>query len=208
MVQVWTFTMLIMLLLVPPLVIYILIMFFMYQVLPKISYMFTVFSTDNTVLLEYFLDRFLIKDLDTRRVLLQGPCRDGLYPIPRAWRQVFGVFKPSLQVWHKHLGHPSFHIVTKLVKSNKLLCSSPSGSNSQHVCDSCQQVKSHQLPYPVYTTVSSKPLQLVFSDVWGLAPDSVERKKYYVSFIDDFSKCTWVYLLRFKSEVLQKFTEF
>jgi hypothetical protein len=42
----------------------------------------------------------------------------------------------------------------------------------------------------------------------GPAPNSVGRKKYYVSFIDDFSKFTWIYLLRFKSEVFQKFTEF
>jgi hypothetical protein len=49
---------------------------------------------------------------------------------------------------------------------------------------------------------------LCFSDVWGLTPDSIGRKKYYISFIDDFSKFTWVYLLHFKSEVFQKFTEF
>jgi hypothetical protein len=48
----------------------------------------------------------------------------------------------------------------------------------------------------------------VFSDVWGPAPDSVGRYKYYVSFIDDFSKFTWIYLLKFKPEVFQKFHEF
>jgi hypothetical protein len=42
-------------------------------------------------------------------------------------------------------------------------------------------------------------LELVFSDVWGLAIDSFSRKKYYVSFIDDYSKFTWIYLLRHKS---------
>jgi hypothetical protein len=29
-----------------------------------------------------------------------------------------------------------------------------------------------------------------------------------VSFIDDFSKFTWIYLLKYKSEVFQKFHEF
>jgi len=51
-------------------------------------------------------------------------------------------------------------------------------------------------------------LQLVFSDVWGPAPSSVGRKTYYVSFIDDYSKFTWVYFLRHKSEVFQTFKEF
>jgi hypothetical protein len=36
----------------------------------------------------------------------------------------------------------------------------------------------------------------------------VGRKKYYVSFIDDYSKFTWVYLIMFKSEVFVKFQEF
>jgi hypothetical protein len=38
-------------------------------------------------------------------------------------------------------------------------------------------------------------LQLVFSDVWGSTIDSFGNKKYYVSFIDDYSKFTWLYLL-------------
>jgi hypothetical protein len=37
---------------------------------------------------------------------------------------------------------------------------------------------------------SSHQLELVYSDVWGPALESVGRYKYYVSFIDDFSKFT------------------
>jgi hypothetical protein len=56
--------------------------------------------------------------------------------------------------------------------------------------------------------MSRQPLELIFSDVWGPAPDSIGRNKYYVSFIDDYSKFTWIYLLKFKSDVFQKFHEF
>jgi histone deacetylase 1/2 len=76
------------------------------------------------------------------------------------------------------------------------------------VCDACQKGKSHQLPYPKSFSESSAPLELVFSDVWGPAVESVGRKKYYVSFIDDYTKFTWIYLLKYKSEVFQKFQEF
>ena len=76
------------------------------------------------------------------------------------------------------------------------------------MCDACQQAKSHQLPHSRSQNKSSAPLELVFSDVWGPALDSVGRKNYYVSFIDDFSKFTWIYLLKHKSEVFQKFQEF
>jgi hypothetical protein len=56
--------------------------------------------------------------------------------------------------------------------------------------------------------VSSHPLELVFSDVWGHAPNSVGGSKYYVSLTDDYSKYTWIYHLKFKYEVFQKFVEF
>jgi hypothetical protein len=49
---------------------------------------------------------------------------------------------------------------------------------------------------------------LFFLDVWGPAIDSFGCKKYYVSFIDDYSKFTWIYLLRSKSEVFKYFIEF
>jgi hypothetical protein len=76
------------------------------------------------------------------------------------------------------------------------------------VCDACQQTKSHQLPYPKSDSVSKSLLELVFSDVWGPARDSIGRNKYYVSFINDFSKLTWIYLLKNKFKVFQKFKEF
>jgi hypothetical protein len=48
----------------------------------------------------------------------------------------------------------------------------------------------------------------MFFDVWGPAPSSVGRFKYYVSFIDDHSKFTWLYLLKNRSDVFQKFYDF
>jgi histone deacetylase 1/2 len=44
--------------------------------------------------------------------------------------------------------------------------------------------------------------------VWGHVPDSINKNKYYVSFINDFSKLTWIYLLKKKSDVFQRFHDF
>ena len=74
--------------------------------------------------------------------------------------------------------------------------------------DACQKGKNHRLPYPKSRSVSSSALELVFPDVWDPVPTSVGKNSFYVSFIDDFSKFTWIYLLRHKSEVFQKFHEF
>jgi hypothetical protein len=72
------------------------------------------------------------------------------------------------------------------------------------VCDACACAKAHQLS----SSISSAPLQLIFSDVWGHAIESFGRKRYYVSFINDYSKFTWIYLLRHKFEVYKYFLEF
>jgi histone deacetylase 1/2 len=42
----------------------------------------------------------------------------------------------------------------------------------------------------------------------GPTPTSVGRHDYYVSFIDDFCKFTWIYLLRYKFEVFSCFKDF
>jgi hypothetical protein len=76
------------------------------------------------------------------------------------------------------------------------------------VCDACQQAKSHQLPYTRSDSKSSSPLELIFSDVWGPAIEFVGRYRYYVSFIDDFSKFIWIYLIKHKYDVFHKFQDF
>jgi histone deacetylase 1/2 len=96
-------------------------------------------------------------------------------------------------------------VVQQNIRKNKL---SHLPEINPYVCDSCQLAKSHQLPYPVSTSVSTVPLEQVFSDVWGPAPISVGKHAYYVSFIDDYSKFTSIYLLTKRSEVYQVFLNF
>ena len=49
---------------------------------------------------------------------------------------------------------------------------------------------------------------MIHSDVFGLVlVPSLGKSVYYVSFIDDFSRYTWIYFLRKKYEVFDKFKE-
>ena len=62
---------------------------------------------------------------------------------------------------------------------------------------------------PVKEIISKRKLQCVHSDVCGPMPkESIGGRKYFVTFIDDYSRCCQVYFLRHKSEVLEKFKEF
>ena len=145
-----------------------------------------------------------------RKTLYRGRCIRGLYPLvpefQRHNKQACGAIKLSSTRWHDRLGHASFSLVEHLFRKNKLPFVGE--CNVETICDSCQRAKCHQLPYPISTSVSTKPLQLIFSDVWGLAPSSVGRHTYYVSFIDDYSKFSWIYLLKKRSEVFQVFKNF
>jgi hypothetical protein len=168
-------------------------------------------TSDNECFLELHPTFFLVKDQHTRHTLLHSHCRNDLYPIPPVVPSSTKLFlptaKPSTLEWHGRLGHPYFKIVSRVLQFNKL----PFVSNKQsgtHICDACQQAKSHQLPFPKSISVSKAPLELVFSDVWGPAPSSFGNHSYYVLFINDFSKFTWIYLLKHKFEVFDKFQSF
>jgi hypothetical protein len=111
-----------------------------------------------------------------------------------------------VELWHSRLGCPSFNTVDYVLKNNKLPFVQEESSES--VCDACQKAKSHQHPYRRSDSTSSHPLEHVFSYVWGPAVELVGRYKYYVSFIDDFSKYTWLYLIKKKSDGFQAFQSF
>ena len=56
---------------------------------------------------------------------------------------------------------------------------------------------------------TSSVFDLIHSDVGGPSPImAFSGHCYYVTFIDDHSRCTWVYLLKKKSNVLPLFTQF
>ena len=54
-----------------------------------------------------------------------------------------------------------------------------------------------------------KPLKIVHSSVWGPINNTyVGGTKYFVTFIDDFSRKVWVYKMKFKGEWFERFKEF
>ena len=57
-------------------------------------------------------------------------------------------------------------------------------------------------------SISSASFDFVHSDAWGPAPSSLGGLSYYVYFIDDFLRYTWVYLMRSRSEVFPIYRQF
>ena len=53
------------------------------------------------------------------------------------------------------------------------------------------------------------PFELVHSDIWGPCPIlSPTGFKYFVTFVDDFSRVTWLYLMKSRSKLFSHFSVF
>lgn len=56
---------------------------------------------------------------------------------------------------------------------------------------------------------SNKPLQIVFTNLWGLSPIlAIDKKRYYVLFVDQFSEYMWFFTLKSKNKTLEVFQNF
>ena len=77
-------------------------------------------------------------------------------------------------------------------------------------CEDCVEGKMSRQPYQSVREIRSiRKLQCVHSDVCGPMPtESTGGRRYFVTFIDDYTRCCRVYFIRNKSEVLEKFGEF
>lgn len=69
--------------------------------------------------------------------------------------------------------------------------------------------KSHRQPFTGSSTKYTKPLQLIYIDIWGPTfHPSLDGYKYYVHFNDAFSCYTWFHPLNAKSDVYSIFLKF
>lgn len=98
---------------------------------------------------------------------------------------------------HHNLGHPSSSIFSYLLRH---LGYSALSKVSLH-CDSCSVNKSHKLSFGQNSFHCTKPLQLLYSDVWGPTQESVDGFRFYVIFVDFYTKYTWLFPMKKKSEV-------
>jgi hypothetical protein len=77
------------------------------------------------------------------------------------------------------------------------------------VCKGCAQGKNMKHSFSSSDRRSKRVLDIVHSDVCGpMSTTSLRGYVYYVSFIDDYSCKTWIYLLKEKNEMFGKFKQF
>ena len=75
------------------------------------------------------------------------------------------------------------------------------------LCESCVMGKQKRVSFTKTPREPKKVrLEMVHTDVWGPSPvSSLGGSRFYVTFIDDFSRKVWVYFLKHKSDVFETF---
>jgi len=107
----------------------------------------------------------------------------------------------NYEIWHRRLGHPSHNALIKM--KDELLEGIKVDAISQNVCISCIKNKQHRLPFKSSTKRTTQPLQLVHSDLCGpMQHKSFGGSRYFLTFIDDYTRKVFVYFLKSKDEVL------
>ena len=77
------------------------------------------------------------------------------------------------------------------------------------MCKGCALGKNARKSFPSSDNIAEGILDIIHSDVCSkMTVPSLGNFIYYVSFIDDYSRKTWIYFLKSKDEVSNKFKEF
>ena len=103
---------------------------------------------------------------------------------------------------HSRLGHPSLSKFRKLVPHFSSL--------SSLKCESCQLEKPTRVLLLKRLDPRTKShFELVHTDVWGSSRStSILGFRYFVTFIDDYFRCTWLFLMKTQFELFSIFQKF
>ena len=73
----------------------------------------------------------------------------------------------------------------------------------------CQFGKQIALPFNNNVSHALSPFDLIHYDVWGPSPITTQGgSRYFVIFVDDFSRYTWIYLFKNRSKLYQIYRDF
>eukprot|EP00253_Pinus_taeda_P018864 PITA_18864 len=112
-------------------------------------------------------------------------------------------------LWHLRFGHLNFGGLN-LLRKKGMVRGLPLIEKPNNLCEGCILGKQHRESFPSGRNIRAKaPLEIFHSDVCGpMKTPSLAGSQYFLTFIDDFTRKTWVYFLKNKSEVFEKFRNF
>ncbi|WZZ65969.1 hypothetical protein YC2023_077339 [Brassica napus] len=152
-------------------------------------------------------DEVEFQDLKTGQVIGKGHIHNELYHLQKT-----EMSRPSTSqclastssgvdstLWHARLGHPHTRALNLML---------PGVVFKNDDCEACISGKHCRTVFSQSSTIYERCFDLVHSDVWTAPCVSRENHKYFVTFIDEKSKYTWVTLIPSKDRVLDAFKNF
>ena len=113
-------------------------------------------------------------------------------------------------LWPRRYGHVGEHSLKRLASNELVTGLNLNIAKGLDFCKGCVEGKHHRSPFPKSSEEKrhAETLGLVHSDICGkMSVKSIGGAEYFLTFIDDSSRYTWVYFLKTKDEVFQKFPE-
>src|SRR5579871_6871456 len=111
----------------------------------------------------------------------------------------------SLQLWHYRLGHLGIKNI-RLLSDGIVTGISVKEDSNIGICDHYLYGGQHRIPSNYQASRAMKILKLIHTDIYGpMKTTSIGNVKYFMLFIDDYSRMTAVYFLKNQSNALNKF---
>ena len=109
------------------------------------------------------------------------------------------VDEKSLEIWHRRLGHYYLENINKYLSLHQI---------KTPKCIECKVAKMSRKSHGGKTPKATKILEIIHSDISGPYNSSINNKKYFITFMDEFSRKVWIYTLKSKAEAPELIVEF
>lgn len=112
-------------------------------------------------------------------------------------------------LWHQRYGHLNIQGL-QLLHNKQMVSNLPAIKPLERVCEGCMVGKQTKNSFPVEKAKRAEDiLEIVHADLWGPArTESLAGSNYFLLFTDDYSRMSWVYFLKHKSEAFEYFRKF
>ena len=125
---------------------------------------------------------------------------------PSISNKCFSAKIDQVDLWHQRLGHANHKQLEKISKCDAIVGLPKFEKIDNCICGPCQIGKQIKSKHPSVASVqTSRPLDLLHIDLMGHARvQNLGGKKNILVVVDDFTRYTWVVLLKDKAEAPEK----
>nr|GEX35902.1 hypothetical protein [Tanacetum cinerariifolium] len=124
--------------------------------------------------------------------------------------QIGNASKTKSWLWHRRLSHLNFGAINHLARHGLVRGLLKIKFEKDHICSACVMGKSMKKSHkPKSEDINQEKIYLLHMDLCGpIRVESINGKKYILVIVDDYSRFTWVKLLRSKDEALDFIIKF